>query len=121
MQRDIHTNEIDWVFCWRTSTGEVRAGARDTHMNGARVLYQPSASRPDTGLLFCRDREGHVIDTLEADFVFDDAPLPAFAEAWRSTGNAEQEGGGVMEIAYPRPTGRGAWERWVKAEDERPS
>lgn len=50
MQRDIQTNEIDWVFCWRTSTGEVRPGARDAAMNGKPVLYQPSASRPGTGL-----------------------------------------------------------------------
>ena len=243
MQRDIQTNEIDWVFCWRTSTGEVRAGARDAAMSGKPVLYQPSTSGPCAGLrtivrgrvrtcplpptgprldgqgaitrmcmfvsgyvnsptlvparttrelrvlrdaacaavrsgdatewalgairarkrvrwaihlsaplevvadlaarvdapwtlgvreklvgswlegaqISCRDREGRVIETLEADSVFDDAPLPAFAAAWLSTGNADQEGGGVIEIEYPRPTGRGAWERWVKAESERPS
>jgi hypothetical protein len=50
VQRDIEPNEIDWVFCWRTSTGEVRAGARDTGMNGRLVLYQPNAVRPEAGL-----------------------------------------------------------------------
>ena len=50
VQRDIQANEIDWVFCWRTSTGEVRPGARDTGMNGKAVLYQPSGARPEAGL-----------------------------------------------------------------------
>ena len=50
MQRDIEPNEIDWVFCWRTSTGEVRAGARDTGMNGKRVPYQPRRVQPQAGL-----------------------------------------------------------------------
>lgn len=72
-------------------------------------------SRMEGAQIFCRDREGRVIDTLEADSVFDDAPLPAFAAAWSST-KAAQEGGGVIEIKYPRPTGPGAWEKWMKAE-----
>lgn len=35
--------------------------------------------------LFCRDLEGRVTSTLEADTFFDEAPLPALASSWRST------------------------------------
>jgi hypothetical protein len=245
VQRDIQANEIDWVFCWRTSTGEVRPGARDTRMNGKSVPYQPSGARPEAGLrtivrgrvrtcplppigprldgqgaisrmcafvwgyvteprvvparderelgvlrdsaraavlsgeasawalasfrargevrwaihvsalsavvreladrvaapwtleikekphgtwlkgaqIFCSGREGLAIATLEADAVFDDAPLPPFASTWRSLTEGERtlersDGGGAIEVPYARPTGPGAWEKWVKAEEQ---
>ena len=51
MQRDIQPNEIDWVFCWRTSTGEICPGARDTHVNGAPVHYRPEGQRSEDGLI----------------------------------------------------------------------
>ena len=50
MQRDIEANEIDWVFCWRTSTGEVLPGARDADMNRGLVRYQPRAPGHNDGL-----------------------------------------------------------------------
>ena len=50
MQRDIQANEIDWVFCWRTSTGDVRPGARDTSVNGRPVPYRPDAVKPEAGI-----------------------------------------------------------------------
>ncbi len=61
-----------------------------------------------------------VVSALAADSVFDDAPLPARASSWRSPvdGDGEQppDRGGRIAIVYPRPTGPGAWERWVKAD-----
>ena len=241
-ERQIQPNAIDWVFCWRTSTGEVRAGARDTRMNGAPAPYRPWGMRPEDGLrtivrgrvlscpcpplgprldqqgaisrmvcfvsghvthpsvvpardereldvlrdaaraavrsgearewslaviragreerwalhigasaavvsalaaridapwrleirekregswvkgaeIVCVNRDERVIETLAADSVFDDAPLHALASSWRSPvdGDGEQppERGGGIAIVYPRPTGPGAWERWVKAD-----
>ena len=50
MQRDVRRNEMDWVFCWPTSTGEVRPGARDTTMNGRPVRYQPGRDKAGSGL-----------------------------------------------------------------------
>ena len=50
MQRDLQPNEIDWVFCWRTSTGEVSPGSRDASMNLGAVRYQPSALGHNAGL-----------------------------------------------------------------------
>lgn len=51
MQRDVRLNEIDWVFCWRTSTGEVRPGGRDTKFNGNPVRYCPDGVGPNEGLI----------------------------------------------------------------------
>ncbi len=50
MERDVQPNDIDWVFCWRTSTGDVRQGARDTAFNGQPVRYRPSGSKSSAGL-----------------------------------------------------------------------
>jgi hypothetical protein len=50
MESDVKPSEIDWVFCWRTSTGEVRQGARDAAFNGHPVRYRPKAVSPDAGL-----------------------------------------------------------------------
>jgi hypothetical protein len=83
------------------------------------VRENVAQSRADGAEILCVDREGRVIETLAADAVFDDAPLPALASSWRSPvdGDAEQppERGGGIAIVYPRPTGPGAWEKWVKA------
>lgn len=46
MKRELTPNEVDWVFCWRTSTGEVRPGGRDS---GA-ARYEPHTVRPERGL-----------------------------------------------------------------------
>ncbi|HEX7600202.1 MAG TPA: hypothetical protein VF316_01310 [Polyangiaceae bacterium] len=46
MKRELTPNEVDWVFCWRTSTGEVRPGGRDS---GAK-RYDPRTVRPERGL-----------------------------------------------------------------------
>jgi hypothetical protein len=243
MQRDLRANEIDWVFCWRTSTGDVHPGARDAAWNGKPVRYQPSGTAPERGLrtivrgrvrtcplpptgprldgqgaisrmcmfvsgyvhtptlvpartegelavlrdaaraavlsgaasawalgvirgrgeerfaihisaslaivtgiaqrvdapwtldvrekpagtwvkgaqILCRDREGSVLVTLEADSVFDNALLPALASAAPLRTSSERKGGGVIEIGWPHPTGPDAWERWVKAEVQPPS
>jgi hypothetical protein len=60
------------------------------------------------------DLEGRVLETLEADTVFDDAPVPAFASAWRGAESDAPGGrGGAVQIPYARPTGRGAWGKWV--------
>jgi hypothetical protein len=60
MQRELSPNEVDWVFCWRTSTGEVRPGARD---RGA-VQYQPDTVRSERGLrTIVRGRAGKVRPT----------------------------------------------------------
>jgi hypothetical protein len=242
VQRDIQPNEIDWVFCWRTSTGEVRPGARDTQMNGRPVPYQQNGVRAERGLrtivrgrlrtcprppvgprldqqgaitrmclfvqgevtsatlvpartrrelealreaaraavlrgdakewalaairarrrvrwaihigapravvsdlarridapwtldvreklvgdgvkgaqIFCVDGVGRLAGPFEADSVFDDAPLPAFAAEWRATmgePRIEASGGGAIEIVHTRPTGRGAWDKWIKDSD----
>jgi hypothetical protein len=50
MQQDIHPGEIDCVFCWRTVTGEVAEGARDTKYNGSPVRYRPDFNASNTGL-----------------------------------------------------------------------
>jgi len=50
MQRDIRPGEIDCVFCWRTITGEVRDGARDTKYNGRPARYQPERRSMVQGL-----------------------------------------------------------------------
>jgi len=50
MQHDIRPSEIDCVFCWRTSTGEVAEGARDSAFNGAPVPYRPDGRRMVEGL-----------------------------------------------------------------------
>ena len=50
MEREITPREIDWVFCWRTTTGEVRPGARDTSLKLGAVRYQPSALGHNAGL-----------------------------------------------------------------------
>lgn len=46
MQRELTPREIDWVFCWRTSTGEVRPGAR----NAGALQYRPHAVGSERGL-----------------------------------------------------------------------
>ncbi|HEX7602860.1 MAG TPA: hypothetical protein VF316_14690 [Polyangiaceae bacterium] len=46
MQRDLMPREIDWVFCWRTSTGDVRPGAR----NAGALKYHPQAVGSEHGL-----------------------------------------------------------------------
>lgn len=46
MQRELSPNEVDWVFCWRTSSGEVRSGTRDR----GNVRYQPDTVRSERGL-----------------------------------------------------------------------
>jgi hypothetical protein len=72
---------------------------------------------------FCVDGVGQLAEPLEADSVFDDAPLPAFAAEWRATMTGERgieaSGGGAIEIVYARPTGRGAWDKWIKDSDWR--
>jgi hypothetical protein len=50
MQDDIRSGEIDCVFCWRTSTGEVAEGARDAGYNGRPVRYRPDNWRMVEGL-----------------------------------------------------------------------
>jgi hypothetical protein len=247
VQRDIQTNEIDWVFCWRTGTGEVRARTRDARWNGALLPYRGEDLRQEDGLrtivrgrvrtcpypplgprldqqgsisrmccfmgghvthpcvvpardehelavlrdaaraavrsgeaqewslaviragreerwalhigapaavvselatridapwrleigekrgawvkgadIVCVDREGRVIETLAADGVFDDAPLPALASSWRAPADAHAEKprkrgkrGGEIALVYPRPTGPGAWEKWMKADEKK--
>jgi hypothetical protein len=68
--------------------------------------------------IFCRDREGRVTHTLEADAVFDEAPLPAFFSTWRPLIREREivntERGGAIDVPYTRPAGRGAWGKWVK-------
>jgi hypothetical protein len=46
MQRELMPREIDWVFCWRTSTGEVRPGAR----NAGALRYHPYVVGSERGL-----------------------------------------------------------------------
>jgi hypothetical protein len=59
MESDVQPNEIDWVFCWRTITGDVRPGGRDTRFNGQPVRYRPRAVSPDAGLrTIVHGREG---------------------------------------------------------------
>ena len=50
MQDDILPGEIDCVFCWRTATGEVGDGVRDTSFSGRPVPYRPDARRVVEGL-----------------------------------------------------------------------
>jgi hypothetical protein len=50
MQHDIRPGEIDCVFCWRTSTGEVGERARDTTYNGQPVRYRPDRWKMVEGL-----------------------------------------------------------------------
>lgn len=50
MLRDLRPNDIDWIFCWRTSTGEVSPGARDVSLKLGSVRYQPAALGNDAGL-----------------------------------------------------------------------
>ena len=50
MRQDIRPNEIDCIFCWRTSTGDVRDGARDTKYNGQSVPYGPQKQSVRAGL-----------------------------------------------------------------------
>jgi len=49
-EHDIRASEIDWVFCWRTSTGEVRSGSRDMGMNSRPAPYDPDAFGSDRGV-----------------------------------------------------------------------
>lgn len=49
--------DLHWVFCWRTVTGEVREGGRDTRFGGRAVPYAPGSS-PLKGLRWIV--EGHV-------------------------------------------------------------
>jgi hypothetical protein len=50
MQHDIRPAKIDCVFCWRTATGEVGDGVRDTSFSGRPVPYRPDARRMGEGL-----------------------------------------------------------------------
>jgi hypothetical protein len=73
--------------------------------------------------IFCRDGEGRAIATLEADSVFDDAVLPPFAAKLRAlvdggAARVRPEGGGVVDVPRERPTGEGAWEKWVKGDEK---
>ena len=83
------------------------------------IREKPAGTWLKGAQIFCRDRNGSVIATLEADSIFDNALLPPFASPARTS--REGEGGGVTEIGWPHPTGPDAWERWVKAEKEQAS
>lgn len=59
MQHDVQPDEIDWVFCWCTSTGDIRPGARKVAMPGRPLACNPDTLRPDAGLrTIVRGREG---------------------------------------------------------------
>jgi hypothetical protein len=50
MRHDIRPSEIDCVFCWRTITGGVRPGSRDTKFNGKPVPYNAEGRAASAGL-----------------------------------------------------------------------
>ena len=50
LRHELRPEEIDAVFCWRTITGGIRDGARDTTFNGHPVRYEPSRRTLETGL-----------------------------------------------------------------------
>jgi hypothetical protein len=89
---------------WRLEISEQRCGS---WVKGAEIL--------------CVDSEGRVIETLAADAVFDEAPLPDLASMGgdREPPPGPAERGGGIAIVYPRPTGPGAWEKWVKVEENK--
>ena len=47
-KREIQPNEVKWVFCWRTCTGEVGPGAREAFRPGRPISVRPVG--PNNGL-----------------------------------------------------------------------
>lgn len=122
-----------WALAAFRARGEVRWAI---HLGAALAVVSDAAERVDApwtldirekpagtwvkgAQIFCRDRDGGVLAILEADSIFDNALLPAFASTEHTGGSPE--GGGVVEIGWPHPAGPDAWERWVKAEKEEAS
>jgi len=76
--------------------------------------------------LIATDRAGRASEPVVADGVFDDAALPSFAASWQTLIHGDRERAAprferarAIDVAFERPSGPGAWEKWVKREERK--